>query len=159
MPFTQNLNPNYAAFLDLIAWSEIGTALLANSDNGYNVLVGSTPENPMLFSTYDDHPRILNHQLNSRAAGRYQILARYYDSYKKLLNLPDFSPASQDAIALQMMKERHALPLLEAGNIRAAIVCCATIWASFPANSYGQPTHSLADLEQNYQYYGGTIIA
>ncbi|TPQ32162.1 glycoside hydrolase, partial [Burkholderia ubonensis] len=33
---------NRVAFLDTVAVSEIGAALLAKSDDGYNVLVGST---------------------------------------------------------------------------------------------------------------------
>jgi hypothetical protein len=44
------MSPNLKAFLDMIAWSEIGPALLAKSDNGYNVCVGSTPEKPILLA-------------------------------------------------------------------------------------------------------------
>ena len=68
---------NESAFLDMIAWSEIGPALLAVSDNGYNVIVGSTPSNPNLFISYSDHPRKLvqlRPGLVSTAAGRYQLL-------------------------------------------------------------------------------------
>ena len=39
--------------------SELGRALLAKSDNGYNVLVGSKPAAPILFHSYADHPRRL----------------------------------------------------------------------------------------------------
>ena len=51
---------NRAAFLDMIAFSEIGPDLLAKSDNGYNILCGSTPAHPLLFDSYADHPRIFN---------------------------------------------------------------------------------------------------
>lgn len=47
---------NRVAFLDAIAVSEIGAALLAISDDGYNVLVDSTPSRPLLFSSYIAHP-------------------------------------------------------------------------------------------------------
>ena len=47
-------SPNLKAFLDMIAFSEIGPTLLAASDNGYDVLVGGT-----LFHGYADHPRVL----------------------------------------------------------------------------------------------------
>jgi muramidase (phage lysozyme) len=157
MPFTQGLPTNYAAMLDLVAWSEIGPALLAESDDGYNILCGSTPGHPLLFPSYADHPRILNRDLDSTAAGRGQIIARMYDAYKLRLSLPDFSPASQDAICLQMMRERGALALLDAGNIRGAILTCAPIWASFPGNTYGQPTHSFTDLEETFVEAGGVI--
>src|SRR5689334_13660917 len=93
---------NQRAFLDMIAFSELGASLLANplTDRGYKVIVGSTPLKPILMKNYDDHPRRLipiNDHLASTAAGRYQLLARYFDSYRKLLGLPDFSPDSQDA--------------------------------------------------------------
>ena len=36
------------------------------------------------------------------------------------LGLKDFSPKSQDAVALQQIKERGALPMIDRGDIRAA---------------------------------------
>lgn len=147
------MNPNLQAFLDMIAFSEIGPKLLAESDNGYNVLVGGT-----LFQSYVDHPRhvvTLRKGLRSSAAGRYQILARYYDAYKKQLNLPDFSPASQDKIATQMLKEQQALPDIEAGNFDSAIEKCANIWASLPGAGYGQHENKLANLRLAYEQAGG----
>ena len=65
------MTPNQKAFLDMIAFSEIGPALLAKSDDGYDVLVGSTPDRPLLFTSYAEHPNILNAACNSTAAGRY----------------------------------------------------------------------------------------
>ena len=147
---------NRSAFLDMIAWSE-GTSTTPGSDNGYNVLVGSTPSHPLLFDGYADHPRVYNHALNSTAAGRYQLLARYYDAYKTLLNLSDFSPASQDAIALQQIKERKALDDIDQGNFVAAILKCSAIWASFPGGNYGQRQNNLRDLQASYQQAGGVL--
>ena len=73
---------NRAAFLDMIAFSEIGPDLLAKSDNGYNILCGSTPAHPLLFNSYGDHPRqamfLPKLGIYSTAAGRYQLLARYF---------------------------------------------------------------------------------
>ena len=40
--------------------------------------------------------------------GRYQLLSRWWDAYRKQLGLKDFSPKSQDAVALQQIKERGA---------------------------------------------------
>ena len=97
------MTPNLKAFLAMIAHSE-GTSQIPGSDDGYRVLVGSTPNHPRLFDSYADHPRVLvqlRPGLKSTAAGRYQILERIFDAYKAQLNLPDFSPASQDAIAAQ----------------------------------------------------------
>ena len=48
----------------------------------------------------------LNPKLKSTGAGRYQLLSRWWDAYRKQLGLKDFSPKSQDAVALQQIKER-----------------------------------------------------
>ena len=67
-----------------------------------------------LFTDYLDHPRklvTLNPKLKSTGAGRYQLLS-VMDAYRKQLGLKDFSPKSQDAVALQQIKERGALPWL-----------------------------------------------
>ncbi len=151
------MEQNRKAFLDTIAFSEIGPALLEASDNGYNVLVGSTPSHPLLFGSYDDHPNILNAACQSTAAGRYQLLHRYYVSYKASLGLPDFSPASQDAIALQQISECHALPDIDAGNFASAVAKCAHIWASLPGAGYGQHENKLALLQAAYVNAGGTV--
>jgi len=151
---------NQRAFLDMIAHSELGPGLLAVSDNGYNVIVGSTPSHPDLFDDYSDHPRkfvAINTHLTSSAAGRYQQLARNYDFYKKSLRLPDFSPDSQDAIALQQIKECKALPDIESGNFTRAVSLCAHIWASLPGAGYGQHENKLADLQNAYLAAGGSL--
>ena len=66
-----------------------------------------------------DHPRklvTLNPKLKSTGAGRYQLLSRWWDAYRKQLGLKDFSPKSQDAVALQQIKERGALPMIDRGG-------------------------------------------
>lgn len=148
---------NVVAFLDMIASSEIGGPLLAKSDDGYNVLVGSTPSAPLLFPSYATHPNIFNARFNSTAAGRYQLLNRWYQPYATLLNLPDFSPVSQDRIAIQQIKERRAIPLILAGQFAAAVSACSNIWASLPGNSYGQHQNELAALQAAYVAAGGTV--
>lgn len=141
---------NQRAFLDMIAYSEIGPKLLAASDNGYNVIVGGS-----LFHDYSDHPRISvklpRLGIKSTAAGRYQILARYFDAYKKILKLPDFSPASQDKIALQLIRECRALDEIESGDIEEAIKLCSSRWASLPGANYGQHENKLDDLLAAYE--------
>lgn len=144
---------NRKAFLDMIAVSE-GTAALG--DNGYNVLVGGK-----LFRGYADHPRTVvdlpKIKIKSSAAGRYQILARYFDAYKKSLKLPDFSPASQDAIAIQMIKECGALADVDAGRVGVALDKCRSRWASLPGAGYGQHEHSRDFLVSAYIKAGGVM--
>ena len=153
MPKTQNLNPNLAAFLDMIAASE-GTA--GKGDNGYNVIVGGE-----LFEGYADHPRksvwLSKFGIKSTAAGRYQLLMRYYDAYKKQLNLPDFSPESQDAIALQQIRERGAIADIIAGNFDVAVKKVSNIWASLPGAGYGQYENKIEKLRLAYTNAGGVL--
>jgi muramidase (phage lysozyme) len=157
------MTPNQRAFLDMIAFSELGKALLAKSDNGYNVIVGSTPANPILFDSYADHPRklqaltIKGNTVKSTAAGRYQLLSRFFDVYKRQLGLKDFSPASQDAIALQQIRECRALPLIDAGRFAEAVTRVSNIWASLPGAGYNQHENELASLQAAYVAAGGQL--
>lgn len=148
---------NRCAFLDMIAWSEIGPALLAVTDNGYNVLVGATVDRPITFTSYASAPYVLNRVLNSTAAGRYQLLHRYAVAYTESLKLPDFSPLSQDLIALQQIRERGALPDIDSGNFASAVALCSAIWASLPGNGYGQHTNPIGPLQAAYQAAGGAL--
>lgn len=148
---------NRVAFLDMIASSEIGAPLLAVTDDGYNVLVGATAGNPLTFASYAAPPDIFNAAMDSTAAGRYQVLNRYAVIYIAQLKLPDFSPISQDLIALQQIRERSALPMIDAGDLLGAIEACSNIWASLPGNSYGQHVNTVADLQSAYQAAGGYL--
>jgi muramidase (phage lysozyme) len=147
------MTPNEKAFLDTIAFSE-GT--YGKGDDGYNVLVGGS-----FFDGYDDHPRISVYlpslNIHSTAAGRYQLLEKYFDAYKSLLRVPDFSPPSQDAIAWQQIKECGAIDDIEAGDFGNAVVKCAHIWASLPGAGYGQHENKLQALSDFFAGVGGTL--
>lgn len=161
-------------FLDLIAVSE-GTALhKLTAGSGYDVIVTGiagpdlTTDKPGLeiFTDFTEHPftyrraklfrlpDTFNHR--STAAGRYQILYRWWKSYKPMLRLPDFSPLSQDLYAIQQLKERWAIALIQAGKVDEAIKACSPIWASFPGNTYGQGGHSMQTLLATYHEIGGS---
>ena len=43
----------------------------------------------------------------------------------------------RDAVALQRIKERGALPMIDRGDIRQAIDRCSNIWASLLGAGYG----------------------
>ena len=148
---------NVCAFLDLIAWSE-GTdnGRQPTRDRGYDVVVGGA-----LFEGYADHPRRLvplpKLGIKSTAAGRYQILSRYFDHYKRTLGLPDFGPESQDRIALQLIRECRALDDIKAGRIADAINKCRSRWASLPGAGYGQHEHAIGPLLAAYSKAGGVL--
>ena len=122
------INNQRKAFLDMLAWSEGTITDVRNQKSyGYDVIVGGE-----LFTDYSDHPRklvTLNPKLKSICAGRYQLLfSCWWDAYRKQLGLKDFSPKSQDAVALQQIKERGALPMIDRGDIRPQIDRCSNIW-------------------------------
>ena len=123
------INNQRKAFLDMLAWSE-GTdnGRQKTRNHGYDVIVGGE-----LFTDYSDHPRklvTLNPKLKSTGAGRYQLLSRWWDAYRQR-SLKDFSK-DQDAVALQQIKERGALPMIDRGDIRQAIDRYRNVWASLP---------------------------
>lgn len=156
---TYDLNANIAAFLDMLAFSE-GTKGIGN--DGYNVIVGSTKSHPILFNSYDDHPRksvfLPSLKISSTAAGRYQLLARYFDYYKKELGLKNFNPLAQDLIAIEQIKEQGAYVNALTGNFVDAVHKCNNIWASLPGNNYGQHQQKLSDLQAVYQQFGGREV-
>ena len=141
---------NVRAFLDMIAYAE-GTA--GHGEDGYNILYGYGT-----FDSYADHPRqyIPFRQTTTSAAGRYQILARTWDGLQRKLRLPDFSPQSQDAAAVELIRERGALADVQAGRTARAIGKVAKVWASLPGAGYNQPERKLATLLQVYAGAGGS---
>lgn len=166
---------NVPAFLDMIAHAEGTSTSRYSKDDGYDIVVFGK-NSPRTFSDYSKHPNVLvtvrdevrspatgqvvTKALKSTAAGRYQILKRYADAYTTTLKLPDFGPLSQDAIAIRMLKEQGAMPLIEAGDFAGAVKKVSNIWASLPGDVYGQRgVHSpkLAELEAVYRKAGGSL--
>ncbi|HEX7890293.1 MAG TPA: glycoside hydrolase family 104 protein [Ramlibacter sp.] len=159
---------NVAAFLSMIRFAE-GTA----GPDGYRTLFGGR-----LFSGFDDHPRIAvqfrdqaGRTLWTTAAGGYQAMAvsplpsggstrvNTWDRIKAKLQLPDFSPASQDAFAIELIRERGALGDVIAGRIASAVRKCAAEWASLPGAGYAQPERKLSQLLAAYQGAGGITVS
>lgn len=142
---------NVSAFLWTIRVSE-GTA----GSDGYSTLVGGGQ-----FGSFDDHPRVLvdlpRLGIKSSAAGAYQILRRTWDGVAGKLGLGDFSPASQDAAAIELIRQRGAWEDVKAGRFADAINKCRREWASLPGAGYGQRENSLARLQTAYEQAGGSI--
>lgn len=161
---------NLRAFLDAIAFAE-GTA--READNGYRTMFGYRT-----FDSYADHPRQAvqftdraGRKLWTSAAGRYQFMAvsplpngksTKVDTWDRLradLRLPDFSPASQDAAAKELIRQRGALNDVYAGRFDDAVRKVAPVWASLPGANHNQPERSLAALRTAYRDAGGTFEA
>jgi len=156
------------AFLDTIAWSEGTSTHPLTKNNGYDVIVSGSEKagevGQEVFSIYTDHPFAFGRPakvislgppvLKSTASGRYQLLLKWWQGYKEMLHLPDFSPDSQDAVAIRQLQERHALTLIEAGKIAEAIAEASHIWASFPGTySQGNGPHSTETLVNKYNEF------
>ena len=155
MPRLAEINPQTAAFLDMVAESE-GTINLG--DDGYNVLVGSTLDHPILFTSYAAHPDKLNLALDSTAAGRYQVLYRWWRPYQERLRLPDFSPENQDRVAIAQISEvPSALAAIHTGDLTTAISMCSHLWASLPGNNYGQHQQKVQWLKDMFTKHGGKL--
>ena len=60
-------------------------------------------------------------------------------------------------MALQQIKERGALPMIDRGDIRQAIDRCGNIWASLPGAGYGQFEHKADGLIAKFKEAGGTV--
>ncbi|MDT4864541.1 hypothetical protein FQZ97_993050 [compost metagenome] len=144
---------NRAAFLMMIRTAE-GTA----GGNGYRTLFGGGT-----FDSYADHPRQVitrmsnGKPISSSAAGAYQFLRKTWDTLVERLGLPDFSPASQDVAALELIREAGALGDVDAGRFALAVRKVRKIWASMPGAGYGQPEVALNRLQAAYQAAGGVV--
>lgn len=142
---------NVRAFLDVIAHAE-------GAD--YNVLFGGDT-----FDSFRDHPRqyitrfLGGREITSSAAGRYQFLARTWDGLVAKMRLPDFSPASQDAGAIELIREKGALRDVQAGRFAVAVRKVRKVWASLPGAGYNQPERSLSSLARVYAQAGGSTEA
>ena len=93
-------------------------------NHGYDVIVGGE-----LFTDYSDHLAALsNPKLKSTGAGRYQLLSRWWDAYRKQLGLKDFFRKVRTLWHCSRLVERGALPMIDRGDIRQAIDRCGNIW-------------------------------
>ena len=59
-------------------------------------------------------------------------------------------------MALQQIKERGALPMIDRGDIRQAIDRCSNIWP-LPGAGYGLPEHKADSLIAKFKEAGGTV--
>ena len=149
------INNQRKAFLDMLAWSE-------GTDNGrqkteilgYDVIVGGELFTGARSPSQTCHAKPKT-QINRRRTLPASFPEIWWDACKQL-GLKDFSPKSQDAVALQQIKERGALPMIDRGDIRQAIDRCSNIWASFLAG-YGQFEHKADSLIAKFKKAGGTV--
>lgn len=136
---------NLSAFLYMLRMGE--------SSNRYNVIYGG-----QTFSDYSRHPDVWvpipsRPGYGSTAAGAYQFIFSTWNTVAAEAGVSDFTPASQDAAAVQYLTDLGAMPYIEAGDVAGA---CSQI------NSTGIIFQSLAVRSQSqlqawYQGAGGAI--
>lgn len=155
---------NKAAFLMALRMGE-GTSGSA----GYRTLMGGA-----LFDSYAAHPALMGWRGTpltdamcagagfgpgcvSTAAGAYQINKPTWNRVNAKLGLGDFTPASQDAAAWELIREKGADADILAGRIAQAVSKVRKIWASLPGAGYGQHEVALSAFNSVYMQAGGTI--
>ena len=139
--------PQVKAALDTIAWAEGG-----RYNNVYGGGAFSGSEHPNRLVTAGGY--------SSTAAGRYQFLFRTWAGIKAKLGLPDFSPASQDIAALELISQRGQLNKLLAGDFEGMLRGLGCAWAALPYATCGQKMRPLSTTMNYYnsalRAYGGT---
>lgn len=126
-----NPEANVKKFLDFLGRAE-------GAD--YNTIVGGGK-----FTDFRAHPRVIGlttKEGTSTAAGKYQIVGSTYDEIAPKLGIRDFTPDSQDRIAIELIRRKGALEDVRSGNFDAAIGKLGNIWASLPSSPYSQPKRS-----------------
>lgn len=167
--------PQIKAMLDLIASAEgTGTNYGKVVNGKVDSLKPGAPETSKQYlgksnvsiTDYRQHPGILvevqppgskNHRdgLYSTAAGRYQFIKPTWEGLQQKLHLPDFSSASQDLAAIQLMKDKGMIESLLKGDLKTAVTKGSDIWASLPKadgkGAYvGQNAKNFDDLQKVY---------
>lgn len=168
-PATDGISSNMRAFINMIAACE-GTA----NAGGYATLYGSRPGNIKTFDGWADHPRLAQRISTTdrrwtSAAGLLQWMAispipgggstrlDTWDRMQKKLNLPDFSPESQDRAAVELFREFDALADIEAGRVLQAARKLKSQWASLPGAGYGQGERTESYVMAQYTQAGGAL--
>ena len=148
-------NPNVGAFLKAIAEAEGG-----GYDFKYGAVKGKKKD-PWRFSDYSTHP---GPGIGGRttAAGMYQITVDTWRQHGGKMGLVDFSPKTQDLIAVEIIRSVGVIDKIKVGDIASAMSPVARKWAALPkgpdqGNHYpAQPYEKYDVFLQNYHASGGT---
>jgi muramidase (phage lysozyme) len=113
-------HPNVKAFLTTIAQAESST---------YDSAYGDSTNTPNKFRGDEKYPGFGK---NPSASGRYQIRKDTYNEVSKKLGLTDFSPKTQDLMAVYLITKRKAMDHIKRGDIDAALPEFSKEWAALP---------------------------
>lgn len=143
------LHPNVAAFLKAIATAEGG-----GYDFRYGALKGRRNDR-WRFTDTSTHPGP-GIDGKSTAAGMYQITRPTWQHHGGKLGLHDFSPRTQDLIAVEILCSIGVIDAIKEGVIARVMPKAARIWAALPAGP-GQrnlhPPQRYLDYERFLEAY------
>lgn len=148
-------NPNVGAFLKAIADAEGG-----GYDFKYGAVKGKKKD-PWRFSDYSTHPGP-GFGGRTTAAGMYQITIDTWRQHGGKMGLTDFSPKTQDLMAVEIIRSVGVIEKIKAGDIAGAMSLVARKWAALPkgpgqGNHYpAQPFEKYEIFLKNYHAAGGT---
>ena len=148
-------DPNVAAYLKAIAASEGG---------GYDFKYGAVKDkknDPWRFTDTSTHPGA-GYGGRTTAAGMYQITVDTWRQFGGKMGLTDFTPNTQDLIAVEMLRTIGVIDKIKVGDVAGAMPKAALKWAALPegpglANHYPpQPYVEYSEFVASYKAAGGT---
>lgn len=146
---------NVAAFLKAISAAEGG-----GYDFKYGAVKGKRND-PWRFSDYSTHPGP-GAGGRTTAAGMYQITVDTWRQHSGKMGLTDFSPTTQDLMAVEILRSIGVIEKIKAGDVAGAMRPAAMKWAALPTgpglgNYYpAQPYMNYEDFLASYRAAGGT---
>lgn len=137
-----NAGKNLYQFLELIK--------LGESNNRYDVLNGGST-----FGSYATHPfdkiNFRSLGLESSASGAYQIIIGTWRQCGGQEKFGDFSPESQDACAVDILKRRGAFDSVINGDFKGARLLLLKEWDFFNRGKYSDPEY-IDQLARSFKY-------
>jgi muramidase (phage lysozyme) len=146
---------NVAAFLKAIGEAEGG-----GYDFKYGAVKGKRND-PWRFTDTSTHPGP-GYGGHTTAAGMYQITIDTWRDHGGKMGLTDFSPKTQDLIAVEMLRSLGVIDNIKSGDIAGAMPQAAKKWAALPmgpglANRYPpQPFTDYDTFLATYKSAGGS---
>lgn len=148
-------NANVKAFLCAIAEAEGGD---------YNLKYGGVKgkkNDKWTFTDFSTHPGAGSGG-KTTAAGRYQINISTWSEMGKRMGLTDFSPTTQDLLAIEILRAGKVIDKIVAGDIDAALSGASRRWAALPEGKgkpgrYPQPYKTYDEFKSYYENCGGSI--
>lgn len=151
-------DPNVKAYLAAIAKAEGGDY---HAKYGYGWAKGFQT-GKWTFTDESTHPGA-GFGGSTTASGLYQITIATWREYGGKMGLTDFTPHTQDLIAVDILRTLGVIDKIKAGDIPGAMPKAATRWAALPEgpgkkNHYPpQPYAEYPDFLSYYKSAGGTV--